>query len=477
MLHRGGLSLLVIGVAAGSISWGWRVRRSGAVSNEAELRAAFATDTQIDVQADIVLTDCTGGGAVERTAAVTDPVTVDGHGHTIRQTCAGQRVPPGRLRPVHRAEPHHHRGPRVGQRRRSSPPARSRCRARRSPAIGPMPPAGVSPRRVLITADELDDATRTSAAESVGASRIGPDSPGATFTNSTVSNNVGGGIVTVPNAQQASVTAVNSTITGNTNGGSSLGSGIFSAGSTTLVYTTVADNVAGDFGNIETAKLESLGRSSPRAKGPATASPRRLHTGTTKRRRPVRVHGPDRPRERPRLRSSVRSPPTAALRRRSFPSRQARSSTRSRPARVRPTAPPASRATSAVSRPQGARCAFGAVEVEVPVSPVPPAPPAPPTPVTVTPRFTGSGAGFTPENSAATIRRSCTPAARGEASQTIGGPMIAGSSSRARHRVCSRGPCRLRWRRRRQMSTVTGVSARSAAITRESASTPAPDGP
>ena len=89
MLHRAGLSLLVAGIAAGGVLVGLASPASAVtVSNEAELRAAFATETQIDVQADIVLTDCTGGGAVERTAAVTDPVTVDGHGHTVLQTCA-----------------------------------------------------------------------------------------------------------------------------------------------------------------------------------------------------------------------------------------------------------------------------------------------------------------------------------------------------------------------------------------------------
>ena len=89
MLHRAGLSLLVAGIAAGGVLVGLASPASAVtVSNEAELRAAFATETQIDVQADIVLTDCTGGGAIERTAAVTDPVTVDGHGHTVLQTCA-----------------------------------------------------------------------------------------------------------------------------------------------------------------------------------------------------------------------------------------------------------------------------------------------------------------------------------------------------------------------------------------------------
>jgi len=57
------------------------------VSDEAELRAAFATDTSIDVEADITLIDCSDGGDVARLPGVTDPVTINGHGHTIRQTC------------------------------------------------------------------------------------------------------------------------------------------------------------------------------------------------------------------------------------------------------------------------------------------------------------------------------------------------------------------------------------------------------
>jgi len=52
-----GSALLALAGPAGAVS----------VSTEAELRAAFATATQIDLQADIVLTDCIGGGAVERT--------------------------------------------------------------------------------------------------------------------------------------------------------------------------------------------------------------------------------------------------------------------------------------------------------------------------------------------------------------------------------------------------------------------------
>src|SRR4051794_20636112 len=82
-------------------------------------------------------------------------------------------------------------------------------------------------------------------------------------------------------------------------------------------------------------------------------------------------------------------------------------------------------------------------------------------------------------NSVATIRSSWTPAAAGDASHTTGGPMTAGSSSRERMSgrtssgtipVAVAPPGRSAF-------TVTGEPARSAAITRESASTPAPAGP
>jgi len=61
------------------------------VSTEAELQAAFAdtNETQIDLANDIDLT-CAGGGDLDRNAG--DPLSVNGHGFTIRQTCPGERV-------------------------------------------------------------------------------------------------------------------------------------------------------------------------------------------------------------------------------------------------------------------------------------------------------------------------------------------------------------------------------------------------
>jgi hypothetical protein len=51
------------------------------VSTETELRTAFDTDSSIVLANDITLTDCSGGGAVTRSAGA--PVEVMGEGFTI----------------------------------------------------------------------------------------------------------------------------------------------------------------------------------------------------------------------------------------------------------------------------------------------------------------------------------------------------------------------------------------------------------
>jgi hypothetical protein len=57
------------------------------VTDETTLRAAWSNsaETQIDLAADIRLT-CAGGGTSQRKSAM--PLTLDGHGHSITQTCA-----------------------------------------------------------------------------------------------------------------------------------------------------------------------------------------------------------------------------------------------------------------------------------------------------------------------------------------------------------------------------------------------------
>ena len=59
------------------------------VTDEASFRTAWDTDTTITLDADITLT-CAAGGEAVRTS--TAPFTLDGQGHTITQSCAGDRV-------------------------------------------------------------------------------------------------------------------------------------------------------------------------------------------------------------------------------------------------------------------------------------------------------------------------------------------------------------------------------------------------
>jgi predicted outer membrane repeat protein len=62
-----------------------------AVGTEAELRAAWANPrtTAIDVTNDIILRACETGDPMRESAR---PVTLDGHGHTLRQTCFEKRL-------------------------------------------------------------------------------------------------------------------------------------------------------------------------------------------------------------------------------------------------------------------------------------------------------------------------------------------------------------------------------------------------
>ncbi len=362
------------------------------VSNEAELKAAFASDTQIDIEADITLTDCTGGGAVERAAAVTDPVTVDGHGHTVHQTCPENvfiQDGSGLLTVRNLTITGGHATGNGGGIFSAGPLTltNTTIAGNRADAAG----GGIGSQGATTLTDSTVDSNISSGVG--GGISLGPDSPGITLTDSTVSNNVGGGVGTPPSEPQVTVTVVNSTITGNTNGPGSLGSGIFSGGSTTLVYATVVRNQAAAFGNIDTTTLETFG--SVVAEGGTAGN---CLAGTTV------SHGynfsdddtckltdaTDR--------EVAGDPGLGALAANGGPTQTLLPQPGSPLIDAIPIgscqANGAAGITSdqrGITRPQGPGCDIGAVEVEVigPTPPVPPAPPAPPAPVTVTPRFTG----------------------------------------------------------------------------------------
>src|SRR5260370_42672188 len=60
------------------------------VTTEAQLRAAFDTDSSIVLANDINLTDCAAGDLTRNTGGAA--LVLDGAGHTIDQTCGGHRV-------------------------------------------------------------------------------------------------------------------------------------------------------------------------------------------------------------------------------------------------------------------------------------------------------------------------------------------------------------------------------------------------
>jgi hypothetical protein len=390
MLRRLGSTLLVSGILAGGLVVGL-TEPAGAVqvSNEAELRAAFATETSIEVEADITLTDCTDDGDVARLAGVTDPVTIDGHGHTIRQTCP-QRVffqGGSGLMTVRNLTITGGNSPvsaNGGGILSASPLTLESTTIVKNVAGG----AGggiASDGPTTITGSTID----SNASSGIGGGiSTGPSAHTLVVTNSTVSNNVGGGIGTPANDPDASVTIVNSTVAGNSNGGPSLGGGIFSSALTTLVYATLVDNTAGNFGNLFTTTLESFGSVIARSSGTGNC-----FTGATT------SHGynfsdddlckftdsTDR--------QNAGDPQLGPLADNGGPTRTLLPQAGSPLIDAIPIASCESDGAAGITtdqrgvgRPQGAGCDIGAVEVEVLIPPVPPTPPAP---VITTPRFTG----------------------------------------------------------------------------------------
>jgi hypothetical protein len=220
-----------------------------------------------------------------------------------------------------------------------------------------------------------------------GGISTGPASPGINLVRSTVSDNIGGGISTVPQGQ-VSVTAVNTTITGNTNGPGSLGGGIFSGGSTTLVYTTLVGNTAGNFGNLDTTTLESFGSVIAESGGSGNCLAQTTSHGYNF--SDDDLCGFTDPTDR----EDAGSPHLGPLGDNGGPTRTLLPQPGSPLVDFIPDGACQDDGAAGIAvdqrgitRPQGPGCDIGAVEVEVP-GPTPPVP-APPEPVIVVPRFTG----------------------------------------------------------------------------------------
>jgi hypothetical protein len=207
------------------------------VSNEVQLRAAWATASSIELDHDITLTDCTGGGAAERTSIA--PVVLDGDGHTIRQTCVDNVL----LQETPGAGP-------ITLEHLTLTGGASTSSGGGIFAQGDLHLVDVTLHHNHADASGGGLATlgtllieRSTIRDNNASLGGGGAAAGlaATVIDSTIADNLGGGLATLP-VPAASATFVNSTITGNREAAN--GAGIFSGGTVTLVYTTVVDNVA-----------------------------------------------------------------------------------------------------------------------------------------------------------------------------------------------------------------------------------------
>ena len=251
---RRALSVVSIG-ALTAVGWGviTSVPASAtAVSTEAELRTAFASDGLVEFSNDITLVDCGGGGgAIER--AIAGPVIVDGHGFTLTQTCPDSGIDDTGTGVLTVQNLTITGGQATGSGGGISAQddvilINSVFRGNHAGASG----GGLStPGVVTIESSTLDG----NDAPLGGAGVFG--NLEIHITNSTISNNLGGGISTGVSSE-SSVTIVNSTVTGNRN--AEIGAGIFSSGSVSLVYATVVGNTADvAFSNIDSQQLMSFG--------------------------------------------------------------------------------------------------------------------------------------------------------------------------------------------------------------------------
>ena len=377
------VSLMAIVVLTGATSIMASLPAGAAtVSSESELRAAFASDTQVDLAADITVTDCSGSaaGAVVRADTNTDPVTLDGHGFTITQTCEsnviiqfGTGALTVRNVTITGGVTEFSGGGVFAQ--GDLTVEGSVISNNRAGQFG----GGLVTNGVLVV--------RSSSVVSNGSGQGGGGIQGnldVTVIDSDVSDNLNGGISTSPD-ESATLTAINTTVNHNTLAG--LGGGIFSGGNATLVYVTVTDNSANDaFASLDVGLLSSFGSVVTASAGAANClvNPESVSLGYNFSNDDTCLFTA------PTDRQNAGDPLLGPLAANGGPTQTRMPQPGSPLLDAIPAAacaPDVSTDQRGVTRPQGGRCDIGAVEVAV-VTPAP-VTPAPVTPIVITPRFTG----------------------------------------------------------------------------------------
>jgi hypothetical protein len=280
-------------------------------STEAQLRAAYANvaETQIDLANDIPLENCTAtGGDLDRSSST--PLTLDGHGFAITQTCPGERVieqadPDGTLTLVavtitggdgtgtqatgggvftsgplviedslvtgNSAGPGVAGGSGLAGGLFGISVTITNSTISDNTAVRGAPFGALAGAMASNGPIEISDST-VSGNHAQGGSGIFGSTAGAIFTNddvtitrSTFSGNVaeagvdgnggnGGAIAT-----NGAVTLVNSTFTGNESLGTNSSTGGVGAPDVTLVYSTVAGNSAANSANVASGNLVTFG--------------------------------------------------------------------------------------------------------------------------------------------------------------------------------------------------------------------------
>jgi hypothetical protein len=221
----GGLAVLAASPAAATT-----------VFDEANFRLRWAniSETQIDLGADITLT-CAGGGVAVRDAVLTS-ITVNGHGHTITQTCPNNGV---------LAET-------------SGLDFMTFQNVTITGGQAPVSGGGIGtsgPFALDASTVTLINSTVSGNSSQGDGGGIGLGAGNVTVTDSTISNNTatgaGGGVSTLGGI----VSVTNSTISDNT---SADGGGVFGGGAI-LVYATVVHNTAPLAANLAVSGLQSFG--------------------------------------------------------------------------------------------------------------------------------------------------------------------------------------------------------------------------